>query len=80
MDGEATEWWCTGENIQRMIVVMTVVDRLYGVKAWFKGTRDKDRAGKERQVDKFLIKFYLKVMEEVRSVQDGDLYNRDSEN
>lgn len=57
-----------------MITVMTIIDQIYSVKAWFKSKKTTVE-GRERQFDKLMLKFYLKVMGEAKRVPEGQMYN-----
>ena len=57
------------ENLQRMIILMTIIDDIFEVRPHFKKRHDeKDHKAMERSIDKYLMKFYLKLSEEREDV------------
>ena len=47
-------------------MVMTVADLIYGQKPLFKQVHSEDLA-RERQVDKYLMRLYIKIVEEAKA-------------
>ena len=58
-----------------MIVVMTIIDDIFGVKAFFK-RKHEDFKGLERQIDKLLLRFYFKLQDYLK--EDINLVDEDT--
>ena len=56
--------------MQRTVVLMAIADLIYGHKELFKRVHIEDFA-RERQVDKYLMRLYIKIVEEAKASGDN---------
>lgn len=52
------------------MVILTIADLIYGHKALFKRVHTENLA-RERQVDKYMMRLYIKIVEEAKSSGDN---------